>query len=327
MKGLKKLSKIVGLGLLSISLMACGNSKSSDGSKESNDKIKIGIIQYVEHVSLDNARAGFVDAIEDAGINAEYVIDNEQGDPSLTTTVPKKFESDEYKLVYAIATPAVQGAKTALPNKNIIYSAVSDPIGAGLIKSENEIENITGVSDYVDSEVQLKNFLKIYPEVKTIGVIYSTSEQNSTSQIERLKKACDNLNLKLESVGINNINDIPQAISSLSTKIDALYALTDNTVASAAPIVAENLLKYNIPSLSAEEGQVGKGLLMSEGVDYYKLGRQAGEMAVKIINGEDIKNIPAENSKHSVKRLNQKTAEALKLDLSIDELKDAVIEK
>lgn len=325
MKNLKNVSKIIGLGLLSISLMACGSSKSGKTNSSTDKKVKIGVVQYIEHISLDNARKGFIDELKENGIDAEYVIENEQGDPSLTTTVPKKFQSDEYKLVYAIATPAAQGAKTAIPNKNIIYSAVTDPIGAGLIKSENEIDHVTGVSDKVDAEDQLKKFLKLYPKVKTIGTIYSTSEQNSLSQIESLKKACEKLNLKLNVMGINNINDIPQAISALATKIDALYAITDNTVASASPIVSENLLKYNIPSLAAEEGQVEKGLLISEGVDYYKLGHQAGEMALKIINGEDIKNIPAEISKNSVKKINKKTAESLKLNLSNDELKDAVL--
>lgn len=325
MKNLKKLVKVIALGALAISLVGCAGDKKAE--KGSGEKIKIGAIQYIEHVSLDNALKGFEDRLKEEGLDVDVEVENLQGDQALATTAPKKFQGDEYKLVYAISTPAAQGAKTALPNKNIIYSAVTDPIEAGLIESPDKITNITGVNDAVSAKAQLESFLKVYPNVKTIGTIFSTNEVNSKVQVESLEKACNELGLKLESVGINNINDIGQALSTLTEKIDAYYALTDNTVASAGPVLAENLLKHKIPSLSAEEGQVAKGLLMSEGVDYYEHGRQAGEMAIKILKGEDIKNLHAEDNKTSKKKINGKTAEALGLDLSNASIKDAEILK
>lgn len=325
MKNLKKMVKVISIGALALSLVGCAGDKKSE--KESGEKIKVGAIQYIEHVSLDNALRGFQDRLKEEGLDVEVDVENLQGDQALATTAPKKFQSDEYKLVYAISTPAAQGAKTALSNKNIIYSAVTDPVEAGLIESPDKITNITGVNDAVSAKDQLESFLKIYPEVKTIGTIFSTNEVNSKVQVESLKKACDELGLELESVGINNINDIGQALSTLTEKIDAYYALTDNTVASAGPILAENLLKHKIPSLSAEEGQVSKGLLMSEGVDYYEHGRQAGEMAIKLLKGEDIKNLQAEDNKTSKKKINGKTAEALGLDLADENLKNAEILK
>lgn len=325
MKNLKKMVKVIALGALAISLVGCAGDKKAE--KGSGEKIKVGAIQYIEHVSLDNALKGFQDRLKEEGLDVEVEVENLQGDQALATTAPKKFQGDEYKLVYAISTPAAQGAKTALPNKNIIYSAVTDPIEAGLIESPDKITNITGVNDAVSAKAQLESFLKVYPNVKTIGTIFSTNEVNSKVQVESLEKACNELGLKLESVGINNINDIGQALSTLTEKIDAYYALTDNTVASAGPVLAENLLKHKLPSLSAEEGQVAKGLLMSEGVDYYEHGRQAGEMAIKILKGEDIKNLHAEDNKTSKKKINGKTAEALGLDLSNASLKDAEILK
>lgn len=324
MKNLKKMVKVLVLGALAASLVACSGDKKAE---KEDGKIKIGAIQYIEHVSLDNALRGFEDRLKEEGIEAEVEVENLQGDQALTTTAPKKFEGDDYKLVYAISTPAAQGAKTALPNKNIIYSAVTDPVEAGLIEAPDKITNITGVNDAVSAKEQIESFLKIYPDIKTIGTIFSTNEANSKVQVEVLKKACDELGLKLETVGINNINDIGQALSTLTGKIDAYYALTDNTVASASTIVAENLLKEKIPSLSAEEGQVSKGLLMSEGVDYYEHGRQAADLAIKILKGEDIKNIHAEDNKTSKKKVNGKTAEALGLDLNNENLKDAEILK
>ena len=324
MKNLKKMVKVISIGALALSLVGCAGDKKAE---KEDGKIKIGAIQYIEHVSLDNALKGFEDRLKEEGIDADLEVENLQGDQALTTTAPKKFEGDDYKLVYAISTPAAQGAKTALPNKNIVYSAVTDPVEAGLIEGPDKITNITGVNDAVSAKAQIESFLKIYPNVKTIGTIFSTNEANSKVQVEALEKACGELGLKLESVGINNINDIGQALSTLTGKIDAYYALTDNTVASAGPIVAENLLKEKIPSLSAEEGQVSKGLLMSEGVDYYEHGRQAADLAIKILKGEDIKNIHAEDNKASKKKVNGKTAEALGLDLNNENLKDAEILK
>ena len=324
MKNLKKMVKVISIGALALSLVGCAGDKKAE---KEDGKIKIGAIQYIEHVSLDNALKGFEDRLKEEGIEAEVEVENLQGDQALTTTGPKKFEGDDYKLVYAISTPAAQGAKTALPNKNIVYSAVTDPVEAGLIEGPDKITNITGVNDAVSAKDQIESFLKIYPNVKTIGTIFSTNEANSKVQVEALEKSCDELGLKLESVGINNINDIGQALSTLTGKIDAYYALTDNTVASAGPIVAESLLKEKIPSLSAEEGQVSKGLLMSEGVDYYEHGRQAADLAIKILKGEDIKNLHAEDNKASKKKVNGKTAEALGLDLNNENLKDAEILK
>ena len=250
MKNLKKMVKVLVLGALAASLVACSGDKKAE---KEDGKIKIGAIQYIEHVSLDNALKGFEDRLKEEGIEAEVEVENLQGDQALTTTAPKKFEGDDYKLVYAISTQAAQGAKTALPNKNIVYSAVTDPVEAGLIEAPDKITNITGVNDAVSAKNQIESFLKIYPDIKTIGTIFSTNEANSKVQVEALKKACDELGLKLETVGINNINDIGQALSTLTGKIDAYYALTDNTVASAGPILAENLLKEKIPSLSADE--------------------------------------------------------------------------
>ncbi|MBU5670086.1 ABC transporter substrate-binding protein [Peptoniphilus sp. MSJ-1] len=329
MKYLKKVSKLAVIGLMAASLVACGGNKKAETADAAagDEQVKIGVISYIEQVSLDNAIKGFEDRLKEEGINAQLEVENLQGDNALTTTAPKKFEGDEYKLVYAVATPSAQGAKTALPNKNIIYAAVTDPVEAGLIEAPDKIDHVTGVNDAVSAKTQLESFLKIYPDVKTIGTLYSTSEANSLVQIEDLKKACDELGLKVEIVGINNINDVSQALQTITNKIDAYYALTDNTVASAGPIVAEILLNNNLPSVSAEEGQMSKGLLMSEGVDYYEHGKQAADLAIRILNGEDIKNVHAEDNKKAAKKINEKTAKALGLDLNSENLKDAELVK
>ncbi|WP_138159341.1 ABC transporter substrate-binding protein [Peptoniphilus catoniae] len=304
------------------------NTQVSEESKDQGEKKKIGIIKYIDHVSLDAAKEGFVEELEKQGLDVEIEEVSANGDMNLITTLAQKLEGDHVDLVYAISTPSAQGAKNVIHDIPVVFSAVTDPVGAGLVESfENPGGNITGVSDYIDPGQQIDEFLKVYPDVKTFGVLYSTSEQNSQVQVEELGKALEERGLKLEKTGITNVNDIPQAIAVLSGKIDALFAITDNMVANAAPIVSENLLKNKIPSLSSEEGQVKEGLLMSEGVNYKEQGAQAARLALKILNGEDVKTIPVEYNEVNDKLVNGKTAEALGVDLNNEMFKDADIIK
>lgn len=311
--------------LLGLVLLAGCNSNTSQEEKpvtaetvvENTESVKIGIIKFVEHPSLDAARDGFVKELDARGINYELDETSANGDISLIPTLAQKYNNDEIDLIYAIATPVAQGAKNAITDKPIIFSAVTDPVGAGLVDSiEVPGGNVTGVSDYVNASDQVNEFLTLYPEIKTFGTLYNTSEQNSQVQVDELKKILEEKGLSLEVIGINNINDIPQGISALAPKIDAYFALTDNMIASAAPIVAENLIKNNIPSLSSEEGQVKNGLLMSEGVSYEEQGVQAADIATRIINGEEPKDIPVEYYKNSKKLVNKRMADALGIDLN-----------
>lgn len=312
MKNLKKVTMSILIIMLAVLAVGCSGEKEKETSGK---KVKIGAIQYIEHISLDNALKGFEDRLKEEGMDVEVDATNLQGDQALTTTMPKKYEGDEYALVYAISTPVAQGTKQSLPNKNIIFSAVNDPIKSGIVSDREKTENITGVTDAVSSKDQLESFIKIFPDVKTIGTIYSTSESNSEVQIEELKKSCEELGLELKVTGINNINDIGAAIASMKDEIDAYYAITDNTVASAIPVISQTLIENKIPSLSAEEGQVEKGLLMSEGVNYYEHGRQAAEMAIKVLNGEEIKNIPVEDNKVTSRKINEDTAKKLGVEI------------
>lgn len=297
-------------------------------TEESQGKVKIGVVKFIDHVSLDAAREGFLEELKDNGIDYELVDLSANGDISLIPTLANQLQSENVDLIYAIATPSAQAVKNVIKDKPIVFSAVTDPVGAGLVKSlEKPDANVTGVSDYIDPEIQVDDFLKLYPDTKTFGVIYSTSEQNSQVQVEELEKVLDKKGIKLEKVGVNNVNDIPQAIASLSTKIDVLFALTDNLVANAGPIVAADLLKENIPSLSAEEGQVKKGLLMSKGVNYEEQGKQAARLAIKIINGQEVKDLPVEYNEVNQQLVNEKTAKALGVDLNSEVLKDAKLVK
>lgn len=308
-----------------LTLTACGNSKTEEAPK--GEKVyKVGVIQFMDHVSLDHAREGFEDALKDSGLNVKIDVQNENGDMSLTTQIPKKFEGDKVDLIYAIATPSAQGAKNMVKDIPIVFSSVTDPVKAGLVDSvEKPGGNITGASDYISPKAQIEEFLKLYPDTKTFGVIYNTSEPNSQVQLEELEKVLKELNLDLRPVGVTTTNDVAQAAASLKGKVDALFALTDNTVANAVSVVAATLNENKIPSLSAEEGQVANGLLMSQGISYYEQGRLAGEIAIRILKGEKAGDIPVAYHDEIIKKINKNTAEILGLDLNDEFFQNAEI--
>lgn len=328
----EKMKKKLILSLLAIMLCTGCSSKTqkSDalGADKNEKEYKIGIVQFIDHLSLEQARLGFEDALKEEGIVAKIELQNENGDMSLTTQIPKKFQADKVDLIYALATPAAQGAVNSVKDIPIVFAAVTDPVGAGLVKTlDKPGANVTGVTDYVAAKDQVSEFLKLYPNAKRFGVIYNTSESNSDVQLQELKKNFAQMGLEIYAVGVTTTNDVGQAVASIKGKVDALFALTDNTVASAAPIVAEFLNKNKIPSISAEEGQVEKGLLMSRGISYYEHGKLAGKQAAKILKGEDPASLPVAKHTDMVKKINEKAAKALGLDLNDEFFKGAEIVK
>ncbi|RVU54991.1 ABC transporter substrate-binding protein [Anaerosphaera multitolerans] len=295
---------------LALLLTACG---SKNGSTDDNT-IKVGIIQFSQHVALDRAREGFIKQLEEDGFNLEYDIVNVQGDISLIPTSAKKFESDGVDLIYAIATPAAQGAMNAVENTPIVFNAVTDPVKAELVASNEKPGGIvTGVSDYFSIRTQLENFLEAFPESKSLGVLYSTGETNSESQVNELKEITTDLGMELVEIGVNTTNDVPQAMQSLTKKIDSYVAILDNLASSSANIISEELIKNKIPSFASEGGPVENGILMSDGIDYEKLGEEAAKIAEQIKNGENVGDIPVVFSKDITRIVNKNTADKLEI--------------
>lgn len=311
----KTLKKLLGLGLTCLLLASCGGA--------SNDKIEgeltIGIVQVADHPALDAAREGFIEKLDSENINYKLIDQRANGDLSLIPQFASDMKNKKADLIYTIGTPAAQGVANTIKDKPILYAAVTDPEGAGLTG-----ENITGVSDYVETGKLIDDFLKLYPETKTFGTMYNTNEQNSNVQVEALEKALKERGLKLEKQGVSSINDIPQAITSLKSKIDAMVTVTDNVVVNAMPVISEALAKDKIPSIAYDEGSVRNGALISEGVNYKKLGNQAGAMAVEILkNNKSIKDLPYEKADSLTTLVNTDTARTLGLGLENEIIKNA----
>lgn len=300
-----------------ITLVALMGGCAAGGSSE-EEKIVIGINQLVEHPALDDAREGFIKGLEELGVEAEIVYQNAQGDIPTSLSIAQKFVSDKVDLIYAIATPAAQSSKQATSEIPILFSAVTDPVASELISSmESPGGNVTGTSDATPMKEQLSMFKKLDPSISKIGILFNTSESNSEIQVAQAKELAGELGLEIVEMGIANINDIPQAMDSLIKDIDGFYAITDNMVASAIAVVAEKLNSNGIISVGAEGSFVEGGLLVTDGVSYFELGRQTAKMAKAIlIDGKSPSEVPAEKSIGTTSVFNKSTMEALGVDPS-----------
>lgn len=292
-----------------------------------SQQLGVGIIQIVEHPALDAARDGFKDILEENGLvegeNINYDYQNAQGDMSTAKTIAQKFNRENLDLVLAIATPTSQAAANTIEDIPILITAVTDPVAAGLVDSmENPGGNVTGTTDMTPIAKQLELLLEIQPDTENLGVIYNAGESNSVVQAEITKDECERLGINLIEATADNSSGVHQAAQSLADRVDAFYVFTDNTVVSALESVIQVAEDNNIPLIVGEEGSVERGGIATEGISYYELGRQTGEMALRIINDDaDPANMPIESQKSTRLVLNESAAEAMGVTLS-DELKE-----
>lgn len=314
-----KFRKLFILLIMSLVLVACGKNGNDEAVKEeaateTSTAKKVGVVQIADHIALERAREGFEEELKKTNPDVEIISKNANGDLTVVPSIIKSFQDKKVDLIYAIATPAAQGAKNGEKEIPIIFNAVTDPESADLLKNLEEPEgNITGVSDYFSISAQLEEMLNIFPDIKNVGVMFSTNEANSKFQVEELKKAAEGFGLNVVEVGVNNINDVSTSIKTIEGKIDIFMAITDNTVSSASSIIAESLKAAKIPSFASEEGPVENGILISAGVDYLDLGKKAAGMASEILGGKKVSEVPVLFSTETRKVVNKKTAEALGL--------------
>lgn len=278
----------------------------------------IGISQLAEHPALDGARQGFIDGLKELGVDVTINYKNAQNDVPTAALIAEGFVADGVDLIYTIATPAAQAAAQVTESIPVLFSAVTDAEEANLVAS-NEAPggNITGTSDAADINRQIALFKEIDPEIKTIGILYNTSEVNSEIQVNQVKEVAPEHGIEVIAVGINSVHDISQAMETLVTQIDGLYVPSDNLLASSISIVADILKDNKIPSVSAEASQVEGGTLLTEGISYYELGKQTAQMAKKIlVDGVSPAEIPVEFAIVKEMTINKTTAEVIGIDVS-----------
>ncbi len=307
------------LVLISISIMlvlSCGTEgkKNENTGKESKDNFKIGITQIVAHPALDSAREGFKDAIKESGLNVTFDEKNANGEVATANMIANNFVTEKVDLIYAIATSTAQSAAQATNKLPVVFSAITDPEAAGLIK-----ENVTGISDRVNVKQQLELLLKLDSKIKKVGVIYNSSEQNSKVQVDDLKKAASELGITIVEKSVTQVSEIPQASEALVRESDALYLPTDNLVASVVNLITEKATAAKKVAFGAEAAHVKGGALITQGIDYYEMGKEAGKIAVEILkNGKKPSEIKFKKMDLNDIVINNKTLAAIGINLPED---------
>lgn len=290
---------------------------------ESQESYSIGISQFAEHGSLDNCREGFLEGLKEAGIeegvNLTVEFENAQADTGTAGMISDNFVSKKVDMICAIATPSAMSAYNSCLDKDIpvVYTAVSDPVSAGLADKEgNSVGNVTGTSDKLPVEEQLKMIREMMPEAQKVGILYTTSEANSVSTIEEYKEIAPKYDFEIVESGINTVADVEMAAKDLVSKVDCISNMTDNTVVSALQTVIAAADEKNIPVFGSEIEQVKSGCLASMGIDYIALGKQTGAMAAKILKGEaEASDMPYEVCSGASLYVNTAVAEKLGFDL------------
>lgn len=334
MKILKKLFSVVMCLSLIMSIFACSNNSltatetTTVGSSDKNESVntgssekvyKIGTLQLIQHAALDKAYDGFVAYLGEKGIKFDMDYQNASGEQSACQTIADKFANENLDLVYAIATPAAQSALALIDNVPIVASAVTDPAASGLCTTnENPGGNLTAASDLTPVAAQIDLLVELLPNAKNIGIMYCSAEANSKIQADMAIEACEKKGLNYAEFTVVNSADIQTVVESMVGKVDAIYVPTDNTLAAGMDVLSTIANDNKIPVIAGEEGMVDSGALATYGIDYFELGRIAGEIAEEIlVNGKKPADIPVRylNASACVRKINQETAEKLGLQV------------
>lgn len=313
----KSWKTVVTLGATALLLAACSQSGDKTSSKETP---KVGILQYVEHESLTAARKGFEKGLADEGYkdgkNIKISYENAQGDQANLQSISEKLVSDN-DLVLGIATPAAQSLVTASSDTPILFTAVTDPVSAKLVKSMKNPSGIsTGTSDMSPVEEQVKLVKKVLTDAKKVGIMYTTSERNSEVQVAEAEKLFKKANIKVVKKGISSTNDVQDTAKSLMKDVDVVFVPTDNTIASAITLLSDLSKETKVPIVGGSADMVEGGVLFSYGPDYEKLGEQTAKLAVKVIEGKDVSKISAEYPDALNVSVNDDMAKTLDIDVS-----------
>ncbi len=288
---MKKWMRWAAAGLAAAALctaVGCGGGEKAPAKEDG--KKNVAIVQIMQHGSLDAANKGLLDALAEAGYGPDKIsVDqqNAQGDQSNLKTIAARFKSNQPDLICAIATPAAQAVVNEIKDIPVVGIAITDYVGAKLVKSNEQPDtNVTGASDMNPVAAQIDLAKKILPDAKTAGLIYCSSEVNSEIQGAEMKKRAEELGLAVVEMTVSNVNDIQQVAEAMAGRVDFIYVPTDNVIASAIPTLVKVTDAEKIPVFVGADSMCRDGAFASLSVDYYRLGKQAGTMAAKILKGE-----------------------------------------
>ncbi len=311
------------LMVVSVVLTGCGGSGGSD-----DETVKIGLVQLVEHTSLDQIRESIIAQLEEDGyVDGENIVidyKNAQNEQSNLKTICQGFVADDVDIIVTITTPATQVAMGETDEIPIVFSAVTDPVAAEVVADmEKPGGNVTGTSDVISVDKIMGLAQEITPGFKTIGALYNSSETNSVSAIEALKEYAEANDLKVEESAITSANEIQPAAQNLAKKCDIVFSPTDNTVASAIATANQVFTEAKVPFYVGADSMVKDGAFATYGVDYEYLGQETAKMIIEIINGADPAEMPVRTMDEMAIYINSQTAESMDLKIPDDIMEKA----
>lgn len=285
----KSLSLVAAFLLVSLVLF------STAYAAEAPKKVLIGVSKIVSHPALDAVVKGMQDELAAAKIDVEYDVQNANGDMNAAASISSKFQSEKVTLAVGVATPTSQSLVNTLKGIPIVFTAVTDPVKAGLVTSLKKGDrNVTGVSDMTPVKQQIELLLKV-KKVKRLGHIYTSSEENAVVLAGIVKQACKELGIEFVETTVSKSSEVKQAVQAIIRRVDALYISTDNTVVSAMSAVSDVAMKAKVPIMSADPSSAENyPVLAAWGFDYYKMGRTTGKLVVEILNGKKPEQIPTQ---------------------------------
>jgi len=288
---------------------------------------KVGVLQFVSHPSLDLIYKGIQDGLAEEGYKDDQLkIDfmNSEGDQSKVATMSKQLVANGNDLVVGIATPAAQGLASATKDLPVIMAAITDPIGANLVKDlKKPGGNITGVSDHNPAQQQVELIKALTPNVKTIGALYSSSEDNSKTQVEEFKAFAEKAGLTVETFAVPSTNEIASTVNVMTSKVDAIWVPIDNTIASAFSTVVSSTQSAKKPLYPSATAMVEAGGLASVVVDQHDLGVATGKMIAQVLKGAKPADTPVNVFSTGKSVINKKLAQELGITIPESVLKEA----
>jgi putative ABC transport system substrate-binding protein len=334
LRAFKAVPLIALLGVVALAGVAVGcggddaepSSSPSASADATSMAYKIGISQIVTHPALDATVQGFQDALEEAGFtNVTYDLQNAEGDMATTAQIAQKFAGDGLDLVLGVATPTAQALAKQITDVPVLFTAVTDPVGAGLVVDPAApAANVTGVSDMQPVKPILELATTFRPDAKNVGMVYNAGESNSVFLVEQAEKDAATMGLTIVKAPASTSAEVQAAAKSLIGRVDAIAVIGDNTAVSALESIIKVCEQNKIPLVAGDPDSVKRGAVACYGFDYYDLGKQTGVMAAKILSGTPIADIPVQFAENLQLSVNETAAAAQDVTIPQDLIDEAV---
>jgi len=317
---MKKLLTMILSILMILTLGACSSEQGSS-QEEEEKSFTVGVVQLVQHVALDAATNGFIDALKEELDNVDIIVKNASGEPANCSVIVDGFIQDNVDLIMANATPALQAAAAATGDIPILGTSVTEYGVALEIEDFNGTvgSNISGTSDLAPLDEQAQMILDLFPECQKVGILYCSAEANSIYQVKVVREYLEERGITVNVSPFADSNDIAQTVTDLCADSDVIYVPTDNAAASCAETIASIVLPNRIPVITGEEGPCAVCGVASLTIDYYTLGFETGKMAARVLKGEaDISSMPIQYYPDPVKKYNREICEQLNVTVPED---------